>query len=331
MSRDLKILLGLLVVSLAFPVLIANNSYYMYMFVLCFIWASVAAAWDLTIGYAGLFTFSMIAFFTIGAYTTGILTVHHGFPSWLGLLVGGVVTAVFGFLIGIPCLKLKGAYIALITFALHLILSPLICGPLGRLIGTGGHQGLLGVPPLKFGGYIFGPQALIPWYYTVVVLTFIIFFIIYWLIHSLYGLSFTALRDAEDFAESLGVKKYSNRLLTFVISAFLTGVVGAFYAHFVGNVSRRILDLDTFLTVMVMLNIGGIGRFPGALIGAFVVTILDIFLRPLGVYRLIIFGGLVILTTIFFPKGIMGVLEYFSELYKRAKKKKATAVGGEDL
>lgn len=330
MRRDLITLIGLLVISLVLPVFASNNNYLMHMLVLCYIWAIVAAAWDLTIGHAGLFTFSMIAFFTIGSYASGILTVHHGLDPWLGLIVGGLVAAVFGFLIGLPCLKLKGAYIALVTFALHLILTPLICGPFGRLIGTGGHQGLLDIPPLKIGSYVLKTLDLVPWYYIAVALTFIIYLIIYKVIHSLFGLSFTALRDAEQFAESLGVKKYSNRLVIFVISAFLTGISGAFYAHFVGTVSRRILDLDTFLTVMVMLNIGGMGRFPGALIGALVVTGIDVFLRPLGVYRLIIFGALVILITIFFPKGIMGLLENVNDWFQKLINKRGTITVNED-
>lgn len=281
---------------------------------MCFIWGTVAVAWDLTIGFAGLFTFSMIAFFTIGAYTTGILTLHHGVAPWLGMFIGGSVAGIVGVLIGILCLKLKGAYIALVTFAIHLILRPLIESQFGRFIGTGGHQGLLRIPPLGIGSYVFSPTDFIPWYYTALAIAFVSLLIIYKSVNSMYGIAFTALRDAEEFAECLGVNKYTNRLTIFALSAFLTGFIGAFYGHFIGNISARILGLETFLIVMVILFVGGVGKFPGAMIGAYIVIFLDVFLRPLHVYRLVIFGAIVILIIIFLPQGFMGI---FDSLIKR--------------
>jgi branched-chain amino acid transport system permease protein len=210
--------------------------------------------------------------------------------------------------VGLPCLRLKGAYVALVTFAVHMILEPFLKSNAGRSIGTGGTQGILSIPTLKLGGYTFSTLEPVPWFYTAMVITFISLFIIYKVIHSSWGLAFIAVRDSENFAKSLGVNDFKYKLMVFGISAFLTGMIGAFYGHYVRMLSTRILGLDLFLILMVMLVVGGMGRFPGAVIGAFIATFLSELLRPLETYRMLIFGALVILLVIFMPRGISGLL-----------------------
>jgi len=287
----------------------------MHILIISLIWGTVALAWDLMIGFAGLFTFSMIAFFVIGAYTSGLLTVHFNISPWFGIIAGGIFTMLVGLIVGLFCLRLKGAYIALVTFALHLLLDPLI--RLGRPIGTGGSRGLLGIPTLSIGKYIFGASELTPWYYSTLILTIISLLIIWKVINSNFGKGFVALRDAEVFAMSLGINKYRNRLVLFGISAFITGYLGAFYGHYVGQISPRILGLDTFLLVMVMVIIGGMGKFPGALIGGIIVTLLNNFLRPLELYRLLAFGAIIIILILFSPMGFMGFIDWITSSIKR--------------
>lgn len=285
------------------------------------IWGVVAAAWDFMMGFAGIFTFGQIAFFVIGAYGTGMLTVNLGLPPGAGIILGGIIAGLAGILIGLPCLRLKDDYIALITFALHMILVPLI--KLGRPIGTGGATGLLGIPPLNLGGYTFSALERVPWYYAALGISLVLLFVIYKVINSSFGLAFIALRDDESCAKSLGVDQYKYKLIVFGISAFLTGIMGAFYAHYTGILSTRILGLDTFLLVMVMLVVGGMGRFPGAVVGAFIITFAAEFLRPLETYRYVIFGGAVVLSVLFIPQGIMGILDpvrcYISRTFKKIR------------
>ena len=132
--------------------------------------------------------------------------------------------------------------------------------------------------------------------------------VIYKIIHSTWGLAFVAVRDSELFANSLGIDDFKYKLMVFGISAFLTGAIGAFYAHYVGMLSTRILGLDLFLILMVMLVVGGMGRFPGALIGSFIAIFLSEWLRPLETYRMVIFGAIVIVLVLFLPQGVTGVL-----------------------
>jgi branched-chain amino acid transport system permease protein len=308
MDREGSTLLVMLFVLLLLPAYFHGDQYIMHTLIMCLIYSVVAVGWDFMLGYAGIFTFGQFAFFAFGAYASGMLTLYLGIPIPLGIIVGGLIAAGVGILIGLPCLRLKGAYIALVTFALHLILVPLINSDLGRAIGTGSTRGLLNIPALAVGSYSLSVADKIPWYYTLLGVAFLSFFVIYRITHSSIGLAFVSLRDSESLAKSAGVDEYKYKLMVFGISAFLTGMIGAFYAHYTGIVSTRILGLDIFLMVMVMLVIGGMGKFPGAAIGAFIITFLSEYLRPMEEYRLFIFGAIVVALIVLVPEGLMGAL-----------------------
>ena len=240
----------------------------------------------------------------IGAYASAILTR----TPRLGILAGGLITGVFGLLAAIPCLRLKSSYVALVTFAVHMILEPFLKSEPGRAIGTGGPQGILNIPPLKLFGYTYDTMELVPWFYTVFVIALISFLIIYRVIHSNWGLAFIAIRDSEPFAASIGIDGFKYKLGVFGLSSFLTGMIGAVYAHYVGMLSHRLLGLDLFLILMVILVLGGIGRFPGALIGSFITVFISEWLRPLETYRNVVFGATVVLLVIFMRQGVTGLL-----------------------
>jgi branched-chain amino acid transport system permease protein len=307
LRRDLSILLVTFLILCVLPIFLHGNIYIMQILIMCLIWAVVAASWDLILGFAGIFTFGQVAFFVVGAYTSAILTSVLNISPWLGLILGGTVSGLLGILVALPCLKLKGPYVALVTFAFHMILEPLLKSDAGRSIGTGGTAGILTIPSLEIGGYTFSIFEPVPWFYAAAVLAFASLYVIYRIIHSNWGLAFVAVRDSETFARSLGVNDFKYKLMVFAISSFLTGVMGAFYAHYIGVLSTRILGLDLFLILLVMLVLGGIGRFPGAVIGAFIATIISELLRPLETYRGLIFGATVVLLIILMPKGIAGM------------------------
>ncbi len=287
----------------------------MHLLIMSLVWGIVAASWDLILGYAGIFNLGQIAFFAIGAYTSGMLSVHLGLSPWIGIPLGGIAGGIFGFLIGLPCLKLKGIYIALMTLAFYEVVGPLIT--VGRAVGTGGQQGLYPIPALSIGNYTFNTDQLTPWYYVAFAIFVIFLFVIYKLINSHFGLAFTALRDREPLAKSLGVNKYVSSLILTAIAAAMTGFMGAFYAHYVSVISPRLLGLENFLFLLIMVILGGASNFPGAVIGAFAVTFLNDWLRPLGSYRLLALGGVLVLIIILFPKGIMGAIDALSERLRR--------------
>jgi branched-chain amino acid transport system permease protein len=289
--------------------LFIEQSYLLHILILCFIWSMVVACWDLVMGYAGIFNFAQLVFFAVGAYASAMASIHLGVPSVAALAIGGLVAGLAGLLIGLPCLRLRGEYIALFTFAVHLALPPLILQ--GRPLGTGGSTGLMGIPPLRFGDYVLHSIHKLPWYYFALILASVAIYVVYMVIlRGRWGRAFVAMRDSEDFAKCLGVNDYKYKLIVFTISAAITGVAGAMYAHYVGVVTPKILGTEFFLMVMVMLSIGGLGRFPGVVVGAFAITIGNELLRMVGQYRLMLLGLAVVLTVLFLPNGI-------AELYDR--------------
>lgn len=293
-----------LVFALALIPLVLRDTYLLHIFVLAFIWLIVVAAWDLITGYGGVFSFGQIAFFVIGAYASGILTKSTSLSPWLGLLAGGLVAAVAGIAISLPCLRVRGVYVAVVTYALHLVLPTAILR--GESFGTGGAGGLLGIPTLGLGGAGFSPLDKVPWFYTGLGLAAVSVYLIYFrLLRSPFGLGLRALRDSEDLAQSLGVNEYRTKVTVFAASAFFTGVAGAFYAHYTGSLSQRLLGMDLFLLIMIMLTVGGMGRYPGAVLGTFIFTFANEFLRISGSLRLIITGGIIIVAILALPEGLV--------------------------
>jgi branched-chain amino acid transport system permease protein len=299
-----KLLLATVIALAILPIFVHHRTYIMHIMILCFIWGVVASAWNLIMGYASIFSFSQIAFFTISGYTTGMMSKYWGVSPWLGIVPGAILASIAGVLIGLPCLRLKGIFIAVATLALHLSLPTLLSQ--GRAYGTGGSHGLAGIPPFQVGERVFGHLS---WYYLLLIVFLILLFVIYKVIHSRMGLAFVALRDAGHFAESLGVNDYKYKLIIFAVSAFITGIMGGLLTHYTGAISPAMLGTDLFLVVIAMVLFGGLGRFPGAVIGAFAITFANELLRPTGTFRLLILGGIIVVTMIYMPKGLMGMLE----------------------
>lgn len=291
------------------PLFFGGVDHIMHILIMCLIWAVVASCWDLIMGFAGIFSFGQVAFFVIGAYASAIFATHYSVPPPLAILMAGCLSAAAGALVGIPCLKLKGAYIALVTFAVHMILEPFLKGSMGRALGTGGSRGILTIPPIEMFGTVFNADNKVAVFYLALVLAVVCSFIILMVIRSFWGTAFLALKDSEDFAVSLGVSAFKYKLAVFALTSFLTGVVGGFYGHYVGMLSTRMLGIDLFVTLMVMLVIGGIGKFPGAIIGAVVTVALNEILAPLGPYRPMILGAMVVVLVLVLPDGVVGLME----------------------
>jgi branched-chain amino acid transport system permease protein len=308
MRHDLKVLLVMFILLGIIPIFAHNNLYMMNILIACLVWGVVASAWDLIMGLAGIFSFAQIAFFAVGGYSSAMICSGMGISPWIGMFIGGAFAAILGVVVGLPCLKLKGSYVALVTFAFHMLLDPFIKSDLGKAIGTGGPQGLISISAFKIGGYEFSSLELVPPYYAAFILAAIFLFIICKIIHSKFGLAFVAMRDSESFSKSVGIDDFKYKLLVFAISAFITGVMGGFYAHYVGMMSTRTLGLELFIFLMLMIVAGGSGRFPGALIGAFIITIVSEILRPFETYRMLIFGGMIVIFILKMPQGTLGII-----------------------
>jgi branched-chain amino acid transport system permease protein len=288
------------------PIFVGNIPFVMHILIMCLIWAVVASCWDVMMGFAGIFSFGQVAFFVMGAYCSAIVAINFHVPPVLSILIAGVFTAGMGFLVGLPCLKLAGPYVALVTFGVHMALQAVIKGEIGIALGTRGSWGLLNIPPVSLFGYTFSSTNIVPTFYLILVVSLACALVIMFMIKSYWGVAFLALKDSQDFAMSLGVSAFKYKLIVFALTSFLTGIIGGFYGHFYGMLSFRMLDLDLFSILMVMMLVGGLGHFPGAIVGAFLVVAGSELMSPLGAYRAVAMGGLVVVLVLALPNGVMG-------------------------
>jgi len=289
------------------PLFVGDIPFLMNILIMCLIWAVVAASWDVMMGFAGIFSFGQVAFFVMGAYFSAILAVQHNVAPVFSILMGGLFTAGMGVLVGLPCLKLAGPYVALVTFGVHMALQPTLKGDIGIALGSGGSWGLLSIPPISLFGYTFSSANIVPTFYLILLISLACALVIMFMIKSYWGIAFLALKDSQEFAMSLGVSAFKYKLMVFAVTSFLTGIIGGVYGHFYGILSVRMLDLDLFSILMVMMLVGGLGHFPGAILGAFLVVAGSELMSPLGAYRAVAMGALVVILVLALPNGIMGL------------------------
>ena len=322
LSKRSYFFIGSLVLLSLLPLSVGDDKHIMHLLILSFIWSVVAAAWNLIMGYARVLSFGQIAFFAIGGYTTALLTLNLGISPYLGILVGGSLAAGIGLIIGLICLRLRGIYVGIVTFALHLVLPTIFRA--GKAWGTGGAYGITGITSLNVGGYVLSRLELVPWYYAAFGMFAGFLFIIYKIINSNIGLAFMALRDSEPLAKNLGINEYRFLVMVFGISAFITGTTGAFYTHYMSAITPAIFRLEVFLLTLAMIMLGGTAAFPGAVIGAFAVTFINYNLLPLGGLRLVILGTIVVAVMMALPQGLVGIPEAFNRFMARRTSKKIT-------
>ncbi|UCF90789.1 MAG: branched-chain amino acid ABC transporter permease [Desulfobacterales bacterium] len=311
--KKIGIILGLTFIAL-YP-LVHGDTYVMHIFILFFIWAVVASNWNLLMGYAGIFSLGNIGYFAIGAYASGILCKAFGWSPWVCILMGGLASMVCVTLfVGLPALRLSGIYIALLSLIFADSLPTILTQT--RSI-TGGAMGLHDIPPLFEG--ITRLQS----YYINFALFLVMLTIIYRTIHSSTGLAFVALRDSRSFAKALGVNEYKEKIKVFALVSLLTGITGGFYVHYLGDISPTTLAIEPFLLAIAMMEMGGIGRFPGAVLGAVIIVFGNEFLRLAGTLRLALLGALICAIILFFPGGLMQFIDWIDLRLTRLKARRA--------
>ena len=291
----------LFVLGLIFP-LIAHRDYMLTVMSTAYIFAIATLGLNLITGYTGQYNLAHSGFMAIGAYTVGILTVDHQVPFWIAFACSGLVCLVFGFFVGLLSLRLKGHYFSIFTLCVGYILFLGIEKWDGL---THGVSDIIGIPaPTIFGLSFDSPRAL---YY----LTFIALAIGTWLLHrivnSLLGRTFTAIRNSDTLAQSIGINLMRNKVLSFMISVLYAGYAGGLYAGALRFLAPDLAGVDhTFDMTMYML-IGGMGTLFGPLLGAIVVPWVTQYLQFLQEFRFVVFGPLLIVLVIFLPHGVVGL------------------------
>jgi len=281
--------------------------YVMHILIMAFIWAIVASSWDLLGGYAGQASFGHGGFYAIGAYTSAMLSLYLGISPWVGLFLGAIFTATLGFLVGLPCLKLKGPYLAIVTLGFSEITRLVLMNwteVTGGALGLWGWDTFPGVPM----GVTYVTRT--SHYYIALIVLLASCFIMYGLGQSSIGLIFKAIREDETLAESLGINITFHKLLVFVVSTFFAGLAGSFFAYYILFLNPAIANPWTSIFIIVMAVAGGTGTIVGPVIGAISIQILYEYLRVFGVvYNLVAVALLLILVMLLFPRGFIGLLE----------------------
>lgn len=305
--------------------ILSSHPFLMHSLILCLVYAVIITNWNLTMGYMGIFNFAHFSFFAIGAYSSTILATSFDVSPWFGIFAGGSVAGLASFMLGLPALRLKGIYFALFSFAFQQTIYSFILINVGGL--TGGSMGLVFIPPFQLGSIILSRTNKIPAYYLALMIFLISTFCLYNIINSHVGLAFKALRDSEHYAISRGINPYKYKLIAMFISAFFTGMIGSFYAHYIGTLGPAILGWEILILGLAMLVIGGLGTFFGPITAAFVLTLISEHLTGLGAYRFLIISLVMIVALLITPSEVSKRLRLFvTSISKRFRRYLTEAV-----
>lgn len=256
----------------------------------------VVTSWIFIAGYFGMFNFAHAALYGIGAYAAVLLAGEAGIHPAIAVLFGGVTAGILSIPIALPVLRLSGAYVGMVTLAFAEIVYRLLI--VFRDI-TGGPTGYTSFPPLAGGNRI----AL---YYIVFAIVATLLVVQYGLLVNRFGLVARAIREAPDAARMLGNNVPRHKLTGFIIGSAIAGVAGGLQAHTVLIISPPMIEISQMIEFMAMGIIGGLRTISGGIFGAVVVFGLSEGLRDLGEIRLVIWGALLVIVTVYFPDGLAG-------------------------
>lgn len=265
------------------------------------IYVIVSLSLNLITGFTGQLSLGHAGFMCVGAYTTAIAIIKYGMPIPIALILGGIMTALFGLAIGIPTLRLRGDYLAITTLGFGEIIRVIIVN-LDSL--TGGAAGLKGIPTFSnTGDFIIDAIIRFSWVYIVMIL---VIAVIHNLINSSQGRAIISIREDDIASTSMGVNVAYYKIYAFTLSAFIAGVGGGLYAIFFGYLNPAMFGWLNSVNFVVIVVLGGMGSITGTIIAAVVFTYLQEWLRVFADFRLVIFGLALIILMIFWPKGLMG-------------------------
>ena len=295
------------------------GAYYYQIVILVGINIILAVSLNLINGFTGQFSIGHAGFYAVGAYTSASV-VYYGGPWFraataflpqlaqdamlllLGILAAAVAAGIAGLAVGIPSLRLRGDYLAIVTLGFGEIIRVLIL----NIDTIGGSRGFSGIPQLS---NFF-------WVYLAVVVTIVS---IHNLVNSSYGRAFISIRDDEIAAEAMGVDTTRIKVLSFVISSMFAGVAGSLFGHFTMYLHPNSFLFITSFYVIIMIVVGGLGSIEGAVLGAILITVVLEVFREFGAFRLVNFSILLVLIMLYRPQGLLGT-------WTLAKRKQSAAV-----
>ncbi len=300
------------------------DSYTRHVLMLAMINIILGLGLNFTLGYVGQPNFGQAALFGFGAYTSAILAMKMHVSFLVSIVAAGLVTLMAGYVLGYISLQLRGAYFCMVTIALGQALL-LMASNLLRL--TGGPMGLAGIPGPKLAGLLSSTYSL--WLVALGLLALMLL-VTRLLERSVMGRAWVAIRESETLARSTGVDTFHYALLAYVAGALFAGLGGSLYAHYVGFVDPSIFAFSWSSMSVVAVVIGGRGTIWGPVIGGLLVTLLPEYLRVAALWRLPMFGLVLILIITFMPDGLVALPRLLAQVRSRGKTGVALPGGGGD-
>lgn len=279
------------------------DPYYLRIIILIGINIILALGLNITTGVTGQLSMGHAGFMSLGAYTSAILSMQWETPFLVSILAGALLAAFFGFIIGIPTLRLEGDYLAMVTIGFAEIIRVFFLNfePGGKAVG------LSGIPQHTT-------------FLTVWVIAIIVIVLNVKLLSSRMGRAFFAIRENEIAAEASGINLTRYKIIAFTMGAFLGGLGGGLYAHYIYYINPQDFAFMKSIELLNMVVLGGMGSVAGTILGSTILTIAPEMLRVVAEYRLLFYGALLVVLMIFRPNGLMGDVRWY-DIKKRWRKK----------
>ena len=322
-----RILLGvLLAVAVILPFLVGSNRWITLMTVVV-IYVVLASGLNIVVGFTGLLDLGYVAFYAIGAYYTAIifnqvLKVKYGVDidaywwlTWINIVVGGLLAALAGVLIGYPTLRVRGDYLAIMTLGFGEIIRIVALNWVGL---TRGPSGISGIPKPEFFGFEFSTQMSL--YFLGLALALLTLWTISRIVRSRIGRAWTAIREDEVAAEAMGIHTSRYKLLSYATGAFFAGAMGVFFGHYLNYISPSSFMLMESFLILSLVVLGGMGNIAGPVLGATIWIALQEWLRDFNFVQVhpetrgIAMGLVLVLLMVFRPQGLLGSLRVKLEM-----------------
>ena len=281
---------------------------------------TLAVSLNLINGFTGQFSIGHAGFMAVGAYSSAYFSVNYGvrlaaalgdgMVGWMvaltiATLIGAACAALAGLLVGVPSLRLKGDYLAIVTLGFGQIIVVF----LNNIEAIGGARGYSGIPIVKS----------FFWIFLIAILTIVI---VYNIVNSAFGRALISIREDEIAAEAMGVNTTRYKVMAFVISSALAGAGGVLLAHFDGYLNPKSFEFIKSFEILIMIILGGLGSIVGSVLGAILLTVLPEALRGFAQYRMVIYSLLLIILMITRPQGLLGTTDLFKTWRRRRRAKR---------
>ena len=276
------------------------TAFIVHLAILAGIYIILAVSLNLIVGYAGQVSLGHAAFYGIGAYASTLTAMSWNFPYLLAALLAMLVSGLCGLALGLPTLRLKEDYLAIVTLGFGVIIDLVI----RNLEITGGPDGIVGVPTPVILGLSFRNPLL----YLLLVGLGVGFSLLftYLLVNSYHGRALKAIRDHEITAQVMGINSPAYKVAIFALAAALAGLAGSLFAHYIKHINYESFGLHTSILIVCMVVLGGMGSILGSVLGAIILTVLPETLRQFQSYQDLIYGGLLVALLVWRPQGLLG-------------------------